>query len=272
MYKLNKPNLDIETFFLGCLPLSERNQKRINALAVKNEAIIKGQEYDEITVQGQIHTLEANEDYGILVDVYNGIYRGRAREKYDCILSSAKNNICPFCSHGIVSTVDHFLPKEKYTPYAILPFNMVPCCSLCNKNKLDYSPNLRETTILHPYYDNIDDIEWLKATCLYINDGYIINFFINPDIIDNAIYQRIYKHFELLKLGKTYTSQVAQEITVQSSYIKKMIMDQGYTAADVEEYLLSEAQKYLVLGKNTWKYTMYIALARNQNFCSAVNL
>lgn len=269
MYKIDKPQIGIREFFDNCLPQTP-TPHYIQALAIKEKIISYGQNYDKVTSNGNIHTLDKCQDYPVLIKIYNSIYSGAKRKNYDYILSLAHNNICPFCSHGPVATIDHFLSKKLYTPYALLPYNLVPCCSNCNKNKLEYAPTTKENTLIHPYYDDVQNICWLKAECLYSNGGYVISYYINKKI-DQTTYARLCKQFELLKLGTIYSSQAARFLPVIKTYVKKMIDEQNCFIDDIKQYLNDEAERHVPLGINSWQYAMYEALAKSPDFCNGAN-
>ncbi len=87
-----------------------------------------------------------------------------SRYIYDKIKVSAKHGVCPLCAHRIVSTLDHYLAKSLHPIYAVTPLNLIPACSDCNKSKLAWQPVTAEDQTLHPYFDEIDDDVWLKAS------------------------------------------------------------------------------------------------------------
>jgi hypothetical protein len=43
--------------------------------------------------------------------------------------------ICGYCLLHLRTTIDHYVPKEEYSEYSILPKNLLPCCARCNTIK-----------------------------------------------------------------------------------------------------------------------------------------
>ncbi len=94
----------------------------------------------EKTVGGQVTIDEMKSLYATGMSASSGA----ARRYYDEIVNAAPNRICPLCGVGTVTTLDHHLPQSKYPDYVLVPANLVPSCSDCNKTKFTSSlGNLR---------------------------------------------------------------------------------------------------------------------------------
>lgn len=62
--------------------------------------------------------------------------------------------LCPMCGEGgTPNTLDHYLPKQSYPDYSILPLNLVPACDICQGHKLARYTGPDGRLFLHPYYD-----------------------------------------------------------------------------------------------------------------------
>lgn len=62
---------------------------------------------------------------------------------------------CPYCGNPLIpDTLDHFLPKEDWPEYAILPNNLVPQCRSCApiKGRRYYCSTHLRAMFLHPMY------------------------------------------------------------------------------------------------------------------------
>lgn len=62
---------------------------------------------------------------------------------------------CPMCGSPTTGTLDHYLPREQYPEFSVLPCNLVPACGLCNsgaKGKT-YKGVASPERFLHPYFD-----------------------------------------------------------------------------------------------------------------------
>lgn len=66
-------------------------------------------------------------------------------------------NICPYCGDFVrPNTLDHFIPKEKFSHYAIFQNNLVPQCRKCASIKGDkYFDSSKGCLFIHPFYNDI---------------------------------------------------------------------------------------------------------------------
>lgn len=74
------------------------------------------------------------------------------------ILRKMNITVCPYCNRQYVFTVqsgkvraqlDHYYPKSRYPYLALSLYNMIPCCSICNRTKS--SLDTYASPILYPY-------------------------------------------------------------------------------------------------------------------------
>ena len=272
MYQITKPLWNYEQFYKNCLPKKETKNK-IEATNIQKEALEKGLDYDKKASKLNFSAISQNENGKILIAIYKGITQKNSnrRKHYDSILSLSNGGLCPFCSHGSVTTIDHFLPKEKYPIYAILPYNLIPCCSDCNKNKGSLSPKGLEEQFIHPYYEKVDDVRWLHAICKYRDGGYILDFYVKKTVLSKEREERFKYSFNTLKLSRLYTLQASREINVIMQTVKKIFDNSPSDKKAVRKELINEAKKYSINGKNTWQVAMYYALSENENFCNCCN-
>ncbi|MHA3104373.1 hypothetical protein [Acinetobacter sp. ANC 3791] len=89
---------------------------------------------------------------------------------------------CTYCNHTMVQALDHFLPESIFNALAVNPINLIPTCDFCNEKKRTYTPsNLQPKSVLiHPYFDNVMNVDWLKVKIRIIHI-----FKVNPNIINN---------------------------------------------------------------------------------------
>ena len=170
MIKLEKPDIEMQSIFEDCMSNITVQEILVHINASRPTILLKSMEYDGLAENGQLATLEPHriisggatkEDMVWLYD--NKFVADGGRKYYDKIKAIPKFGKCPFCGVGIVSTLDHYLPKTKYPTYAVTPVNLIACCADCNKNKKSDVVDLRERELIHPYYDDFDDEIWLKA-------------------------------------------------------------------------------------------------------------
>ncbi|WP_299818191.1 hypothetical protein [uncultured Roseibium sp.] len=76
--------------------------------------------------------------------------------------NSEAGETCPMCGGYFPTTLDHFLPKKKYSDYALLPYNLVPACD-CNQKRGDRTiDHCTGARVLHPFYDSVLSIPLIR--------------------------------------------------------------------------------------------------------------
>lgn len=188
--------------------------------------------------------------------------RSPGRVIYDVIRMASAGGKCPSCGHRDVTTLDHYLPKARYPALAVNPCNLVPACSDCNKLK---AALVDET--LHPYYDFVDDVQWLRARVLE-NTPVAIDFEVVPsDEWPPSFAKRVASHFDLMGLKQLYAAQAARHL----SGIRRLLgeLHETHGAAGVQTYLTQAARSWCTgTGLNSWETALYEALASDGWFCA----
>lgn len=190
------------------------------------------------------------------------------RSYYDQIKMSAPLSICPFCGFGHVSTLDHYLPKARYPLLSVLPSNLVPSCTDCNKGKNDDIATTKQEQCLHPYYDKGHYIneQWLFAEVEECSPA-SIKFYVNaPAHWQDNDRVRIETHFTDFKLATRFRVQAATELPVlkgELEYDYNTSQANGVQQALLRKFYAASAQHI-----NWWKSAMYKALAQNEWYCS----
>lgn len=183
------------------------------------------------------------------------------RAIYDQILHATPNGKCPLCGHRQVRTLDHYLPKSAHPALAVNPANLLPACGDCNHDKLD---TIADT--LHPYYDDIDGDQWLRARVL-VGDVPAVQFFVDaPATWSPRLADRVNGHFNLFKLGRLYANEAAEELSAnqqQCATVHATAKTDG-----VREYLAGLADSKRAHRRNWWQTALYDALAASDWYCS----
>lgn len=191
-----------------------------------------------------------------------------SRRYYDELKISASMGICPFCGFGHVYTLDHYLPKAKYPLISILPINLVPSCSDCNKGKSASIATTAAELCMHPYFDHGHFIneQWLYAEVVEVSPP-TLRFFVNPPAgwLSNDR-QRVLSHFTDFKLARRFAVQAADELTMLKYELQYDFPINGEVGVSYElnKRAFAAEQQH----KNSWKTAMYQALAQNQWYCS----
>lgn len=189
---------------------------------------------------------------------------GPGRPVYDFIRTSAEQARCPLCGHRDVRTVDHHLTKKCFVALSVDPINLVPACSDCNHIKLDFVPTAAEEETLHPYFDDIESVEWLVAAVQRGAPPSVRFSVRGHPTWDSVLAQRVQSHFEMFGLPELYAIQAARELRNLSKRLNDALSDGGQAA--VRKYLVEEGESRRRARTNSWQTALYDALARDDWF------
>ncbi len=201
-----------------------------------------------------------------LVNLYeNQLVNSKAgRVYYDKLLDYAPMGKCPFCTFGQALTLDHFIPKKKFPSFAIIPINLVPSCSDCNRGKNEDVAKSKDEQVIHPYFDHhlIKREQWLFAEVIEGKEVAIKFFVKTPSHWNTVDKNRVESHFKSFKLARRFSVEAASELSELSIKLA------GLGSNDIKMELAEQARIQMKLHNNSWKTAMYQALAKNQWYCS----
>ena len=208
----------------------------------------------------------------VLADEMEKVYTSRmakadtpGRPVYDALLAAPAYGRCPLCNQRTVSTLDHQLPKTTHSALVVNPLNLVPACKDCNTTKLDKLPASAAEVTLHPYFDNVETVSWLKARVHHTNPA-AVEFFVEPSAIGEPVLaDRVRNHFSLFKLGALYASHAAEELANQQLSLSLLHVASGM--AGVQAHLRDQAATRRAIQLNSWQTACYAALAEDEWFC-----
>jgi 5-methylcytosine-specific restriction endonuclease McrA len=275
MRKLAKPSEHAEEVFLLCISRVQNSTLKTRLSNCKDLITEAAEEFDKKVTKGLLHTIHleslVNGDLTAkeLEDVYTLRMVGQGspgRSLYDKLKLTPTYGICPLCSHRTVTTIDHYLPKAKYPRLSVVPVNLIPSCSDCNKLKLDAYPTCSEEESLHPYYDDLENEVWLKARVNQTTPPSIIFSVDPPSTWSKLLSDRAKFHFKILSLNSLYAAQAAVELTNINHRLNSIYKISG--AKSVRQYLLENAESRLNANKNSWQTAMYTAIANDNWFCN----
>ena len=182
---------------------------------------------------------------------------------YNKIKSSAPFGKCPLCSVRIVDTLDHYLPKSKYPSLAVTPINLIPACTPCNKGKhIDVPSNDREQT-LHPYYDNVENVSWIKGRVLQTNPISFEYYVDCPVEWDQILKDRVKNHFDSFGINEIFSAHANDELRGARLQHINLHNDNPNLLID---HLQEAFQSRLVLGINSWQAILYSTLLNDNWF------
>ena len=266
MIKLKKPIYTQENIIDDCISnmRDTKNSTKSRVVSSKNEIVSKSKEYDELAQKGQLGRLKEHEnikggatkrDMQKLYDQKFARKEQGGRKYYDAIKLLAPYGRCPLCGQREVKTLDHYLPKSKFPLYAVTPYNLIPACSDCNKDKFNDISICREKETIHPYYDDFTDEVWIKAKMIE-EDPITFEFYVKkPKNWDDLKYKRACYHFEKFGLNKLYKPYACEMFTGCLPRLRRLLKKSGRIA--VEEHIKECIDEAREVRLNTWQAAVY---------------
>lgn len=182
--------------------------------------------------------------------------------------------VCSMCNERDPTQLDHFLPRELFPELSVLPENLIPCCSVCNHRKSTiYVDAAGDLVFAHAYKDQFGDRAFLSASVQIIGGGVaVVDYSIHDDELDQALFERLCRHFEALDLGMFYAFKAeleALERSIEVGQQLKVGVDEG-TIADGLRLRARAAEA--VVGRNHWRSVLLAALAEHADFCAGASV
>lgn len=190
----------------------------------------------------------------------------KLRYIYDEIRAACTGDICPLCSQRTVSTLDHYLEKARFPLYAVAPVNLVPSCSECNKTRSTTQAKSASEQTFHPYFDNVEDEEWLQANIVEADPVTVVYSPLRPNAWPKLKQDRLQAHFRALALGALYATHAAAELTGIRYALLKVADREG--AAGIKAHLEEQAASRRAAFRNSWQGALYAALSTSNWFCN----
>lgn len=274
MRVINKPALLAEEVFLTCVSRVRDAGLKTRLTSIADSVRAASVDYDARGISGQLYMLQQHDNIDGIVskEEMEKVYKDRmAKQKtpgrtiYDVLRGSSPQGICPLCGQRVVMTLDHYLPKANFPVFSVVPYNLVPACSDCNKIKLNEVPQHANQQTLHPYYDDVTNEQWIYAEVIE-DDLVAIRFFVqSPVTWDQVLKDRVSHHFDILKLGELYAAQAGTELANIRYRLNELHNAAG--AETVSEHLQEEAVSRQRAHVNSWQTAMYQAISFSEWFC-----
>ena len=274
MWTLIKPAYTADESFEACSSRIRNRDLRTRMERIADTIADASDDYDRHAEQGELHLVATATDVDGEVTVAEMVrlYTGRmvpkdspGRSIYDAIMALANHERCPFCGHRSVATLDHLLSKTQYPALTVTPNNLVPCCSDCNKAKLNRPPLTAADQYLHPYFDAIEDNLWLRAEIVETAPA-AARFFVDPHPSWSQLtINRVDNHFRQLGLARLYSSQAAAELVNVRFQVAALFEKGGLASVKLflEETHASRSQARV----NSWQTAFYAALSESDWYC-----
>jgi 5-methylcytosine-specific restriction endonuclease McrA len=245
--------------------------------SIKNTLLATATEYDQYAKSNELHLISRVQNVGTVTkSELQSLYedqmsttRGTARPFYDALRSGAPHRKCPLCGVGTVTVLDHHLPKSKYPDLAVCPYNLIPACDFCNNAKKASFPKTADQQTIHPYYDDFTQEQWIYAN-LDISGPPALVFFVKaPSHWDTIKRARAQRHFEVVKLGHSYTSNANDDMILLRGHLEDIGKSQGVIGIQAH---LEDQQSRHSARINSWQHVMYQTLANNTWFVKTGHL
>lgn len=191
---------------------------------------------------------------------------GPGRSIYDQIIIGARTRgrNCPYCNSSPVDELDHFLPKSKFSRLSVTPYNLVPICHRCNSKKRAFFGRTAVDQVFHPYFEDAQQFQWLKASVNIDNDVVSLRYTIEtPAEMSTSLRTRIVNQVEKLDLLEKYAILASCELSDLSQFLRSSFDQAGEVGVSSALSMLSLSHQ----GTNSWKRAMYIALGSSTWFC-----
>lgn len=269
-----KPKLTAKDVYETCTSKVRDKTLRKSFRQITDSIEAADWEYQEKSAEKKWFLIEIGDDVDSMVSkaemekVYTQRMVGQkapGRPIYDQLKNAAPNGICPLCGQRTVTDLDHFLPKVNFPLLVVVPLNLTPACSDCNKAKSDKVPGCGGEQTLHPYYDDVSREQWLFAEVKETTPGSIRFYTLAVDNYDEVLNERIKFHFKELNLGNLYMSNANATVSEIHFRLNSLHSKGGKDA--VKAYLKEEEESRRNNHVNSWNTAAYQAMMNSDWFC-----
>lgn len=283
MRKLAKPVERSEDVFINCISNMHEGDPKNRLTSCKDLIIAASKEFDIKVATQELHTIDKifvtkeTKDTKLvgglvtveeLKDVYTNKFVPEislGRELYNKLKSKPKYGTCPLCSHRKVKQLDHHLPKANYPLLCLTPTNLVPSCTDCNDIKDNICPTKAEEETIHPYFDDIENEEWLFADVIHSTPAVLTFKVVKPIGWSELLFKRVTFHFNTLELNSLYSTEAASLLPKIKGNLEQRFLDEG--AIGVKRWLLENADSYSKENPNSWEVATFRATANDDWYC-----
>lgn len=259
--------------FETCVSMVRNPTLKAKLKAVRTKVESESADYDIKAKKGYLHTKSPHDRVGAvtgraMVKVYTLRMVPKTsigRPIYDRIMSLPVHGKCPFCGIGTVNTLDHYLPKTHFPVYSVTPNNLVPACTWCQGEKLEYYSTTEGGQLLHPYFDDVDDDIWLSAEVVEVVPAVFRYFSSPPDHWTKSKKDRVAAHLKELNLPFLFSGNAGSRLAEIRARLINLLQKGG--AAEVRAHLEEELGSIEADQKNSWVSAMYRAAISSDWFC-----
>ncbi|AHI19556.1 HNH endonuclease [Corynebacterium casei] len=267
MYKIHAPQITAAEAYRTTISAIRNPEKRNRHSTCASEVENKCEDYDRLGEQYLFETASPL-SFGVpnlgsvaMQELYEKQFSKLTGTKQlrDVIRSGAENNLCPYCGIGLVSQLDHYLPKSEFHAVTVHPKNLVPSCADCNTAKKAFFPSSNTPAVFHPYFDIAFDIAWLDATLVRGHDGHPVALFdVHSKITDTQLRNRMTMHLDVFNLKNRFSSVASQSLQEFESVYRNS--SQKLTLKEAKFELESNIRSRSSLRENDCRASTYRAM------------
>lgn len=197
-------------------------------------------------------TKQEKEDYIGLYDFHSTVFT-RLFDYLTTTEEGVDDSLCPYCTIGEASSLDHIIPKTVMPVFADHPKNLIPCCSNCNSKKSNAWFADGNWNYINLYLDDLPNKQFLFVDLAVDGNTLKVKFYIdNRNLIDKNLFLKISNHYTKLDLCRRFKQCSNQEISEITTLVKSF--SKYVTDAKCKE-VISESSNDLQkkYGFNYWK-------------------
>jgi 5-methylcytosine-specific restriction endonuclease McrA len=274
MIPLTKPAFTTRIVFDKCLEKIKKPDLKRNFQSCISVIVQESDLLEDKIQKNTVFTILRNPNVSALIEKKDMVWlyenalskKGRpARAIYDKIKNSAPDGICPLCSLRYVDTLDHYLPKTLYPVFSVTPINLIPACTPCNIGKKIKFPLSDVDQTLHPYYDNVNNINWISAKVLQSNPVSVTFYASPPPEWDPVLQKKVIHHFESYNLNDVFSANGNRRLYGDLSFLKKQ---SNINTAALKKHLMESHESNLSLGVNSVEAVLFKTLHDDDWFCT----
>ncbi|WP_437755288.1 hypothetical protein [Sorangium sp. So ce1389] len=203
--------------------------------------------------------LDAKED---LLRCYKG--STAPRDKLYAKVKGLSAYWCAYCTAYTTATLDHYLPKDSYPEFCVLPTNLIPACSGCNRPR-DFRDSAGKRALVHPYFDPVPPTDRLLVAVVSVKDGLPRAKF-SVDTSATSPFSKLYaRHFKLLSLRKQYGAAAVHVLAEAVRTVREWGADSTLKEAQVKLARQAAAEER-AWGANYFKAALLRGAARSKAF------
>jgi hypothetical protein len=262
MIRLNKPAVDISVYVAEVV--AER-QNGVNAAffaEIEVEWIQRCQAYDEHA--GDAVLLPKWPEAVARATSFKTLYGSPAEDAAHApllrLLRDRTLTLCPMCGEGgTPNTLDHYLPKQDYPDFAILPLNLIPACDICQGHKLTRYVGPDGRLFLHPYYDAFLEGEVAELVIHPPFNAPTPELRCHSNVAEEHL-ALVARHLKELQLHARFKSSFRKEYIRVLRHARRM----RERARDVEDAFSDLRDHAADRSINSWEHILYASVLENR--------